>query len=207
LECYGRESRVIYPPVDVDFFTPAETPLPREDYYLCVSALVPYKRIDLAVTACRLMGRRLVVIGTGPDERRLAQRAGPLATFLGWQSDEEIRQHLRRCRALLFPGHEDFGIVPVEAQACGAPVIALRRGGATETVLEADHRGPGNGVFFDQPNCESLVQAMSWLENNPASVSADVARQQATRFRSERYEQELVTYLESVYRERLARAI
>ena len=141
--------------------TPTSTrppPVPREDYYLVVSAFAPYKRLDLAIDACRQLGRKLVVIGTGQDERRLRSLAGPETTFLGWQSDEAIRDHLRRCRALLFPGEEDFGIVPVEAQACGTPVIAFGRGGAAETVVppvgrptdgravrRADGRRPGRG--------------------------------------------------------------
>ena len=121
--CYGRESRVIQPPVDVEFFTPA--PLPREDFYLCVSALVPYKNLDQAVIACTRSNRPLVLIGSGPERARLERLAGPSVRFLGWQPDEVIRDHYRRCRALLFPGEEDFGIVPIEALGCEAPVIAL----------------------------------------------------------------------------------
>src|SRR5205085_9488910 len=134
-ECYGRDSTIVYPPVDTDFYCPA--PVPREDYYLAVSAFAPYKRLDLAIAACNRLKRPLLVIGTGQDERRLKKLAGPSVRFLGWQSDEQIRDHLRRCRALLFPGEEDFGIVPVEALACGAPVIALGVGGAAETVDHA----------------------------------------------------------------------
>lgn len=131
-ECYGRDSVVIYPPVDTDYYTPADggaAPVAREDFYLMVSALAPYKRADMAIAACGKLGRRLVVIGSGQDAARLARLAGPQTTMLGWQPDAVIRDHLRRCRALLFPGEEDFGIVPLEAQACGAPVVALGRGG------------------------------------------------------------------------------
>ncbi len=135
-DCYGRDSRVIQPPVDVDFYTPEAENRPRDDAYLVVSALVPYKRCDQAVAACTISGRRLIVIGEGPERGRLAALAGPTVQFLGWQPDEVIREHLRRCRALLFPGEEDFGIVPVEALACGMPVIALGRGGAAETIDE-----------------------------------------------------------------------
>jgi glycosyltransferase involved in cell wall biosynthesis len=131
-ECYGRDSVIIYPPVDTDFYTPAA--VPREDFYLVVSALAPYKRFDLAIEACTRLGRKLKVIGSGQDARKLRATAGPGVEFLGWQSDEAIRDHLRRAKALLFPGEEDFGIVPLEAQACGCPVIAFGRGGATETV-------------------------------------------------------------------------
>ena len=118
---YHRDSRVIPPPVDTEFYTTGPDVIPREDYYLVVSALVPYKKIDHAVKACSRMGRRLIVIGAGPERAKLESIAGPSVEFLGWQSDEVIRDHYRRCRALLFPGEEDFGIVPVEALACGAP--------------------------------------------------------------------------------------
>src|SRR5262249_42720021 len=111
-ECYGRASIVIYPPVDTDFYCPAA--VPREDYFLAVSAFAPYKRLALAVAACTQLGRQLVIIGSGQDEALLRRLAGPTVHFLGWQPDPVIRNHLRRCRALLFPGEEDFGIVPVE---------------------------------------------------------------------------------------------
>src|SRR5207249_9289317 len=132
-ECYNRSSIVIYPPVNTDFYCPA--PVPREDYYLVVSAFAPYKRLDLAIEACNRLKRKLVIIGTGQAEARLRALAGPTVHFLGWQPNEIVRDHLRRCRALLFPGEEDFGIVPVEAQACGTPVIAYGKGGATETIV------------------------------------------------------------------------
>ena len=131
-ECYGRDSVIITPPADTDFYTPAA--VPREDFYLVVSALAPYKRFDLAIEACTRLGKKLVVIGSGQDAAKLRATAGPGVTFLGWQPDEVIRDHYRRCAAVLFPAEEDFGIVPVEAQACGAPVIAFGKGGATETV-------------------------------------------------------------------------
>src|SRR5262249_3736875 len=132
-ECYGRTSTVIHPPVDTDYYSPID--VRREDFYLVVSALAPYKRIDLAVSACNRLRRRLVVIGTGQDQSKLRRLAGPTIHFLGWQPDDVIRDHLQRCQALLFPGEEDFGIVPVEAMACGTPVIAYGQGGATETVV------------------------------------------------------------------------
>ncbi|HVX12090.1 MAG TPA: glycosyltransferase [Pirellulales bacterium] len=198
-DCYARPSTVIYPPVDTHFYTPA--PVRREDFYLCLSALVPYKKTELALAACRRLGRPLVVIGTGPELRRLRSLAGPRTRLLGWQPDEVIRDHLRRCRALLFPGQEDFGIVPVEAQACGAPVIAYARGGATETVVAASHDEPGTGVFFHEQTAESLVDAMRWLEAHPRQFPATLARQQALRFDAERYERELVGLLDNVLRE------
>lgn len=192
--CYNRTSTVIYPPVDTDFYSPA--PVPREDFYLCVSALVPYKKTELAVAACRQLGRRLVVIGAGPERKRLEQAAGPGIELLGWRSDDEIRDYLRRCRALLFPGQEDFGIVPVEAQACGTPVVAYGQGGATETVLGADDRRTGTGVFFAQQTAEALAAAIEWLEAHPERFSAALARQHALKFNAPRYERELLTFLQ-----------
>lgn len=202
--CYGRTSTVIYPPVDTDFYAPAA--VPREDFYLCVTALVPYKKTELAVEACRQLGRRLVVIGAGPEARRLQALAGPTTRLLGWQTDEVIRDHLRRCRALLFPGHEDFGIVPVEAQACGTPVIAYRLGGATETVLEASQGWPGSGVFFDRQDSASLAQAMRRFEARPEQFDAALARRNALRFNAGRYERELLNVLEWAAKQRDGRA-
>ncbi len=122
--CYRRDSRVIQPPVNVEFYTPTIGANSRSEDYLVVSALVPYKRIDQAVIACSQSGRRLIVIGEGPERPRLEASAASSVQFLGWQPDDVIRDHYRRCKALLFPGDEDFGIVPIEALACGMPVIA-----------------------------------------------------------------------------------
>jgi glycosyltransferase involved in cell wall biosynthesis len=194
-ECYGRDSIVIHPPVDTDFFTPDDSP--REDYYLCVSALAPYKRIDLAIEACNRLKRRLIVIGTGQDERRLRALAGPTIQLLGWQSDEAIREHYCRCRALLFPGEEDFGIVPVEAQACGAPVIALARGGATETV------STDAGVLFAEQSADALNEAIEQFERG-AGFDESLLRANALRFRRQRYEDELINYLSEVTKKPLA---
>lgn len=191
-DCYKRDSVVIYPPVDTDFFTPLD--VPREDFYLCVSALAPYKRLDLAIEACRRLGKRLVVIGTGQDERRLRSLAGPGIQFLGWQPDDVIRHHYRRCRALLFPGEEDFGIVPVEAQACGAPVIAYGKGGAIETVVEP-------GGFFEEQTVESLCEAIRDFEHRGIGDSSQL-RKQAERFSRKRYEDEMVRFLGKVLQEK-----
>lgn len=193
-EAYGRASRIIYPPVDTAFYTPDAQP--REDYYLCVSALVPYKRIDLAVAACRHLGKKLVVIGSGPEWKSLRHQAGPAIEFLGWQSNEEIRRHLRRCRALIFPGHEDFGIVPVEAQACGTPVVAFGAGGATETILGAAESQIGSGRFFREQTVAELAAAIQWIERHPTQLSGALARQNALRFTVERYERELLGFLD-----------
>jgi len=163
--CYGRDSRVIPPPVDADYYTPDGSN--RDGGYLVVSALVPYKRVEQAVEACTRLGQPLTVIGEGPTRARLASRAGPSVSFLGWQPDHVIRSHYRSARALLFPGEEDFGIVPIEAMATGCPVIALGRGGVAENV---DARV---GRTYDDPTTESLIAAieewgLSGRPNDPA---------------------------------------
>jgi glycosyltransferase involved in cell wall biosynthesis len=177
--------------VDTDFYRPAD--VKRDDYYLVVSAFAPYKRIDLAIAACQTLGRRLVVIGTGQDERRLRSLAGPETTLLGWQSDESIRDHLRRCRALLFPGEEDFGIVPVEAQACGTAVIAFGRGGAVETVLDGE-----TGVLFGEQTADGLASAMAQFEKHVSDFDPAAARRQAERFHGSRFDAEFTRFLATV---------
>jgi glycosyltransferase involved in cell wall biosynthesis len=195
-DCYGRDSVVIYPPVDTGFFTPA--PVQREDYYLAVSAFAPYKRLDLAIEACGKLKRKLVVIGSGQDEKRLRKLAGPDTAFLGWQPDEMIRDHLRRCRALLFPGEEDFGIVPVEANACGTPVIAFGRGGATETIVPLHGTLPPTGEWFEEQSIDCLSEAMSTFENHRSEFDPRHLRRQAVRFNVRRFEDELLGHVQEV---------
>jgi glycosyltransferase involved in cell wall biosynthesis len=184
-DCYGRDSRVIYPPVDTDFYCPA--PVPRGDHYLVVSAFAPYKRIDLALEACRRLKRRLVVVGTGQEEKRLRQLGGPNVRFLGWQSDAAIREQMRRCRALLFPGEEDFGIVLVEAQACGTPVIALGRGGATETVVTGRE---ATGVLFEEQSALGLIEGIERFEREGERFAPAAARRNSLRFQQARFVEE-----------------
>lgn len=195
-DCYGRASTVIYPPIDANYFTPTDTP--REDYYLCVSALVPYKRVDLAVRACQQLGRRLVVIGAGPEETQVRRLAGPNVQMLGWQPDSVVRDHLRRCRALLFPGREDFGLVPVEAQACGAPVVAFGVGGVLDSLLPASDGQRGTAVLFARQTVDALAEAIARLERHPQRISAKLARRNAERFRAERFEDCFRSYVDSV---------
>jgi glycosyltransferase involved in cell wall biosynthesis len=192
--CYGRDSRVIQPPVDTEFYTPDGAPRTarRDGPYLVVSALVPYKRLDLAVTACSFLGRPLVVIGEGPERARLERLAGPHVTFLGWQPDEVIRDHYRRCKALLFPGEEDFGIVPVEALACGAPVIALGRGGAAETV---DDRV---GRTFTAATAEGLLEAIEGWEGDGYPHDPALARRKAEAFALPHFRDRLLGFLAAV---------
>jgi glycosyltransferase involved in cell wall biosynthesis len=171
--CYGRDSQVIQPPVDVAFYAPDTPPGPRDDSYLVVSALVPYKKIDQAVSACARSGRRLIVIGEGPERARLEAMAGPTVRFLGWQTDEAVRAHYRQCRALLFPGEEDFGIAPIEALSCGAPVIALNRGGVAETVDNSV------GTLYDTPTAAALAAAIDRWEAEGCPHDPSQARRRA----------------------------
>ena len=190
--CYHRDSVIIPPPVDTGFYTPDPNVPTREDFYLVVSALVPYKRIDQAVTACSRLNRRLMVIGAGPERARLEAMAGPTVQFLGWQSDEIIRDHYRRCRALLFPGEEDFGIVPVEALACGAPVIALGRGGAAETVDNTV------GCLYGEPTTTAIQAAIEGWEADHRERDPVLRRQRAEMFSLPVFQSRLLSLLTEV---------
>lgn len=177
---YRRESTVVHPPVDVDRFSVSEAP---GDYYIIWSRLVSYKRFDLAIQACNRLKRPLIVAGEGPELRRLKAMAGPTIKFVGRQSDEDIAQLVGNARALLFPGEEDFGIVPVEAQAAGRPVVAYGRGGVLDSVI------PGqSGILFEEQTVEATIDAMEQCERmdwDPQRIRAN-----AERFRPERFRQE-----------------
>jgi glycosyltransferase involved in cell wall biosynthesis len=155
-QAYGRSAEVIHPPIDIDRFHPSDE---QEDYYVVLARLASYKRIDLAVQACSELGKKLFVIGDGPDRLRLEAGAGPSVKFLGRASDRDVEYLVSRCRALLFPGEEDFGMAPLEVAAAGRPTIAYRAGGAVETILESI-----TGMFFDEQTPEALGNAIEQFE-------------------------------------------
>lgn len=182
---YQRDSIIIYPPVETTRFHPISR---ADDFYLVVSRLIPYKRIDLAVQACTRLGLPLKVAGRGRDLERLQEMAGPTVEFLGYVSDSEVADLMARCRAFLFPGLEDFGITPVQAQAAGRPVIAYAGGGALDTVL------PGKtGELFTEQTVESLMQVLSAFD--PSRYDTRFIRQHAEQFDSAVFERQLTDYI------------
>jgi glycosyltransferase involved in cell wall biosynthesis len=181
---YGFHPRVLYPPVRTGFFKPDPAPSSGEDRatpYLIVSALTPYKRVDRAIRAANLLRKPLLVVGDGPNERPLRRLAGPTVQFVGWVDDATLRGLYRSCRALIFPGEEDFGLVPLEAMACGKPVLALSAGGLLET-----HQGGLTGEFFDQPDSNSLAEA--WERFDPGAYDPLAIRRHAEAFSVERFQ-------------------
>jgi glycosyltransferase involved in cell wall biosynthesis len=185
---YGRDAVIVHPPVDLPL-TPALGP--REDFYLCVGYHAPYKRLDLAIGACRRLGRRLVVIGDGPDVSRFRPAAGARVEWLGWQEPAETQDYYRRAAALLFPGEEDFGIVPVEAMAHGCPVIAYGVGGATETVPDGQ-----TGVWFEEQSADALAAAILRCES--LSFDPRIMHRHAQQFGKPRFLRELRDVLQRV---------
>jgi glycosyltransferase involved in cell wall biosynthesis len=181
---YRREAEVIYPPVDISSFSLSSA---SEDFYLVVSPLVSYKRVDLAIAACNYLERPLVIIGQGEQISALERMAGPTVKFLGFQPDEVVRNYYCSCRALLFPGEEDIGLTPIEAQASGRPVIAYGRGGVLETVAGFY---PGedvcpeacSGVFFAEQSVDSMVDAILAFEEAASAFSPNFIRNQVKRF-------------------------
>jgi len=179
---YNRTASVVYPPVDTTFYCPAA--IPPESHFLIVSALVPYKRIDLAIEGCRRAGARLRIVGDGPERARLERLGGDDVTFVGSVPDEAIRDEYRRTMALLLPGEEDFGIAPVEAQACGRPVVAFGRGGALETVIDGE-----TGVLFSELTAESIRAALDRVTR--MRVDSSRLREHAQRFSREHHMQHI----------------
>lgn len=183
---YRRDSAVVYPPVDVERFAVSKKP-PTEDFYLYVGQLVRYKRADLAVAVARKMNLRLLVVGEGPEMNALRATAGPTIQFLGRCSDEELTSLYQRARALLFPGEEDFGIVPLEATAAGCPVIALERGGALDTVK------PGiNGLFVEQPTTEQFCAVVEQHEATVGGFSYSGMLEHARGFSPDAFKQNIL---------------
>ncbi len=185
---YGREATVINPPIDTEYFTPGKE---NGDFYLCVSRLVKYKRIDLAVQACNKLGLPLVVVGQGAEYAYLKSIAGPTVKIMGRQPDEVIREQYRKCKAFIFPGEEDFGMTPLEVQACGRPVIAYGKGGALETVIDSE-----TGVFFNYQTVESLMAAIHKFEK--ICFEKQKCREQAERFSTQIFMQKMKKFIESI---------
>lgn len=199
-QCWQRQSMVLNPPVAVDDFTCTEI---KEDFYVTVSRLVHYKSVETLVEAFNLMpDKRLVVIGDGPMFNRLQTMAGPNVELLGYQSREVVVDQLQRARAFVFAAHEDFGIVLVEAQACGTPVIAYGQGGALDSVIPftgLDSRDAGHsptGLFFDQQTAASVVAAVDRFEALPGGISAEACAANAARFAPEHFRREFMAIVE-----------
>lgn len=184
---YRRPSVVIYPPVDTGFFSPADD---TGDYYLIVSRLAPYKRVDLAIQAFNQNGLPLRIVGDGPARRRLQARAAPNIRFLGTLTREQVREAMRGCRALIYPGKEDFGITPVEVQATGRPVVAYGRGGATDSVIDGI-----TGVLFEEQTAESICQAVS--RASALAFEPDTIRRHAMSFDQEVFYQKVTAFIEA----------
>lgn len=191
---YGRRSKVIYPPVDVDRFSVSADIAP---YYLIVSALVPYKRIDVAVEAFNKLQLRLKIVGAGPLRRTLERKAEANIEFLGWVDDVKLAELYASCQALIFPGEEDFGIVPLEAQASGRPVIAFKRGGLLETVIGLDEgASPPTGIFFNEQKSESLIAAVRRYEQNRDLFDPSRIRTHAGKFARDRFRREISAHID-----------
>ncbi|KUM39586.1 glycosyltransferase family 4 protein [Pseudomonas sp. EpS/L25] len=193
-KAYRRDAKVIYPPVDIGRFTPSGD---KEDFYLTASRMVPYKRMPMIVEAFSAMpDKKLVVIGTGPEFEKAREVAGPNVTLLGYQDFDVLLDHMRRARAFVFAAEEDFGITPIEAQACGTPVIAFGRGGVLETVRGLDAQHP-TGVFYAEQTLHSLCAAVHQFEALETPISQQACRQSAERFAVKRFRQEMRSFVEA----------
>ncbi len=180
---YNREAAVVYPPVDTEFYQPDPARRP-EPFFLVVSALVPYKRLEVAIRACEAVGIPLKVVGRGPEEGRLRAQGGSRVQFLGWLTDDAIRVLYQDCLAVLMPGVEDFGMVPVEAQACGRPVVAYAEGGALESVIDGT-----TGVLVNDPSADGFADALRAVTSRDFDPGA--IRRHAESFSRPRFQREL----------------
>jgi glycosyltransferase involved in cell wall biosynthesis len=199
---YRRKAEIIYPPVDTTGFT---LQAKKSDYYLAASRMVPYKRIDLIVeTFSSMPDKKLVVIGDGPESAKIKQLAAANVTLLGYQPFEVLKDHLQRAKAFVFAAEEDFGIVPIEAQACGTPVIAFGKGGALETIQ--GHQADGKtGIFFFEQTVESMRDAILTFESQIESFTPERCRENALRFSSDRFRREFREFVDKnliLFRER-----
>lgn len=189
---YNREAKIILPPVDTEKFIP-KTSVATENYYLIVSRLVSYKRIDLAIEAFNKLGWPLIIIGRGSKLKELKKKAYPNITFISKHlTDDELMSYYQNCKAIIFPGDEDLGLVPVEAQAAGIPVIAYKCGGALETIMEGV-----TGEFFDKPESESLINAL--LLFTKKQYNKDIIRKHSQTFDINRFKKVFKNYVEEQY--------
>ncbi len=196
---YGRDATVIHPPVDLERFYIVNEQAP---FYLLVSALVPYKKIDLAIAAFNRLKAPLKIIGDGPLRKRLEAMAEPNIEFLGRVDDAQLARLYARCQALIFPGEEDFGIVPLEAQASGRPVIAYGKGGVLETVVPLNSgnvppSGKPTGIYFHEATAESLIEAVGYFRENVHRFEPAGVRQHASQFSRERFKTQIKEYLDA----------
>lgn len=189
---HGVSSDVIYPPVDVDFFLQFQEP--KQDYYVMVCRLEPYKRVDLAIQACNRLNKRLVIVGDGTHQKYLESIAGPTITFMGYQRKDVIAKTLSAAKAFLFPSCEDFGIAPIEAQACGVPAIAYSKGGGLETIKGLDTEQP-TGLWFNEQSEEALIEAIETFEGVADDFDPWVCKENAKRFNPRRFRTELNEYV------------
>ncbi|MDG0678324.1 glycosyltransferase family 4 protein, partial [Klebsiella pneumoniae] len=189
---YGRDADVIYPPVDVERFNLCET---KDNYYLTASRMVPYKRIDLIVEAFSHMpDKKLIVIGDGPEMKKIKSRATKNIEILGYQSDQIMQDYMQKAKAFVFAAEEDFGITPVEAQACGTPVIAFGKGGALETIVSLNNQKP-TGVFFKEQKLKDIIDAVNIFEANEQVFDYNICRDNALRFSVQRFNEEIESYI------------